>query len=189
MAELIIYMALMSITPGPNTIASFINASKKGILKGLTLNAGMVTGISLIATLSYALIYILGEQTPTSGAVFQILGAIYLVYIAYKLLKTGSISFENGKTGGFITGLMMQLMNVKVLLLCITAVSSFIIPNGYGFISITLIPAICFLSQITWALFGSIIAKIYAKYNKLFNFAFSAALLYLALGNIMSLIR
>ena len=116
MAELIIYMALMSITPGPNTIASFINASKKGILKGLTLNAGMVTGISLIATLSYALIHILGEQTPTSGAFFQILGAIYLVYIAYKLLKTGSISFENGKTGGFITGLMMQLMNVICLI-------------------------------------------------------------------------
>ena len=189
MAELIIYMVLMSITPGPNTIASFINASDKGLLKGFSLNAGMTAGISLIAMASYGLIHALGEKTPTSGAIFQLLGAIYLIYISYKLFKTGSISFENGKTGGFMTGFVMQLMNVKVLLLCITAISSFIIPRKLSFAPVLLIPAICLLSQIIWALCGTIISKIYAKHSRIFNFAFGLILLYLAFENLISLIQ
>lgn len=189
MADLIVYMLLLSITPGPNTIASLINASEKGFFKGITLNLGMVTGIFTIASASYIILATLGKSIPTSSPVFQILGAIYLLYLAYSLATKGKISLEADNKGGFKTGFMMQLVNVKVFLLCITAISSFIIPNSMGYPTSLLIPAICFLSQIAWVLFGSAISNIYRKYSKAINIVFALMLLYLAIKNVIAFIE
>lgn len=187
MADLIVYMFLLSITPGPNTITSLINASEKGFIKGISLNFGMLTGIFAVASASYILLSILGKNLPTSSPIFQILGTIYLLYLSYSLLKKGKISFEGDNKGGFKTGLMMQLVNVKVFLLCITAISSFILPGNMGYPAVLLIPAVCFTCQIVWALFGSIISEIYKKYSKPINVVFALMLLYLAGKNIYSI--
>lgn len=187
MIELIVYMTMMSITPGANTIASMANASEKGFRKGLRLNFGMTTGIVIVAVISYILLWALGSSIPSSGLAFQILGSLYLLFLSYRLFKSGSILIEGGLSGDFMAGLIMQFANVKVFLLCVTAISTFIIPKGLSFLSVLLIPFFCLISQIIWALFGHAISKIYAKHTKALNAIFALALLCLALKNIISL--
>lgn len=187
MADLIIYMFLMSITPGPNTIASLINASEKGFIKGISLNFGMLIGIFTMASASFLVLSLMGKNIPTSSPIFQVLGTIYVLYLAYRLLKKGNISFESNNKGGFKTGLLMQLVNVKVLLLCVTAISTFILPESMGYPAVLLIPTVCFSCQIAWALFGSAISELYKKHSKTLNIVFALMLVYLAIKNIVDL--
>ncbi len=91
----------------------------------------------------------------------------------------------NRSIGGFKTGLLMQIVNVKVLLLCVSAQSTYIITidksQGLKFILVLLIPICCFLCGIVWALAGTIISSFYKKHNKMMNIIFSSSLFLLAI--------
>ena len=99
---------------------------------------------------------------------------------------------DSNKTGTFIDGLMMQLMNVKVLMLCVTAISEYILPvsisNTEKWIRVFMIPLTCFICGLVWAVAGSIMKGIYEKNRKYFNFAFALILFLLAVNNIFKLI-
>lgn len=184
MIEFLIFMITMAITPGPNTIISMLNASEKGLRKGISLNLGMLCGITLISILSYMLLSILINIIPFFTLVLQILAIIYLLYLSLHILKSNGIN-TNRSIGGFKTGLLMQIVNVKVLLLCVSAQSTYIITidksQGLKFILVLLIPICCFLCGIVWALAGTIISSFYKKHNKLMNIIFSSSLLLLAI--------
>ena len=189
MFEFFIYMLTMSITPGPNTITSMANAAEKGI-KGVTLNLGMFIGITFVALSSFFLISILSKYIPALTMLLQILGILYLLYLALKMLRKNSLS--NEKTGTFLDGLLMQVMNVKVLMLCVTAISEYIIPLSLtiweGLVRVSLIPLTCFLSGLVWAVAGSAMKKLYEKKRKYLNLFFSTALFILAFVNFLKLL-
>ena len=88
-------------------------------------------------------------------------------------------------TGGFKTGVVMQLANMKVMLLCLSAISSFIIPISKswleGYILSLLIPIICFLTGLLWALCGQILSNAYKQHTRLFNIVFASSLIILAI--------
>ena len=125
MFEFFVYLVTVAITPGPNTISSMANAAEKG-LKGVTFNLGMLLGITFISTLSFLLISILSKYIPLLSKLLQVLGVVYLVYLGVKMLnRTGRVK---EKTGTIIDGMVMQIMNVKVMMLCVTAISEYILP-------------------------------------------------------------
>ena len=112
MFEFFVYLVTVAITPGPNTISSMANAAEKG-LKGITFNLGMLLGITFISTLSFLLISILSKYIPLLSKLLQVLGVVYLVYLGVKMLnRTGRVK---EKTGTIIDGMVMQIMNVKVV--------------------------------------------------------------------------
>lgn len=96
-----------------------------------------------------------------------------------------------GKTGTFWDGFLMQLMNVKVLMLCVTAISEYILPlpleKWEKWIRVLLIPITCFICGLIWALAGSAIKGIYEKKRKTFNILFALTLFILAVNNTIKL--
>lgn len=188
MLELLIYMISMAITPGPNTIMAMANASEKGLRKGLYLNYGMLLGITIVDFLTYAVISFLVSLIPSIIIWLKALGIIYLLYLAIHILlsKNGNVS---PGSGSFLTGMMMQFANVKVMLLCFSAQTMYIIGNKNEILLLLLIPIVCFLCGILWAVAGSIISKIYKKRRLLINFFFSSSLMILAFLNIYALLK
>ena len=95
--------------------------------------------------------------------------------------KTGD---AEEKTGTFIDGMTMQLMNVKVLMLCVTAISGYILPLDVGnwqkWIRVSMIPLTCFICGVIWALVGTALKGI-------FNLLFAFTLFVLAFINIIKL--
>lgn len=184
MIDFLIFMVTMAITPGPNTIISMLNASEKGLRKGISLNLGMLCGITIISLLSYMLLSVLINIIPSVMLLLRLLAIIYLLYLSLHILKSNGIN-TNRTIGGFKTGLLMQIVNVKVLLLCVSAQTTYIITidksQGLKFILVLLIPICCFLCGIVWALAGTIISSFYKKHNKLMNIIFSSSLLLLAI--------
>ena len=188
MLEFFVYLVTVAITPGPNTISSMANGAEKG-LRGLTFNLGMLMGIAFISSLSYLLITFFSKYIPLLSDFLQILGIIYLVYLGVKMMeKTGD---AEEKTGTFIDGMTMQLMNVKVLMLCVTAISGYILPLDVGnwqkWIRVSMIPLTCFICGVIWALAGTALKGIYEKGRKVFNLLFAFTLFVLAFINIIKL--
>lgn len=184
MFEFIVYLVTVAVTPGPNTISSMANAAEKG-LKGVTFNLGMLIGIIFISSFSYLLISILSKYIPLLSKLLQILGVIYLVYLGIKMLKKSGNVKE--KTGTFIEGMLMQIMNVKVMMLCVTAISEYILPldisNQERWLRVFMIPLTCFVCGLVWAIAGSVLQRLYEKKRKMFNLFFSLTLFILAIIN------
>ena len=186
--EFFIYLVTVAITPGPNTISSMANAAEKG-LKGVTFNVGMLIGITFISTLSYLLISTLSKYIPILSLLLQILGIAYLVYLGIRMMKKRGNAKH--KTGTFIDGMVMQLMNVKVLMLCVTAISEYILPvainSGEKWLRVYMIPFTCFLCGLLWAVAGTALKGIYEKRRKTFDYFFAFTLFILAFINIIKL--
>ena len=131
MLELIIYIITMAITPGPNTILSMANAASVGLRKGIRLNIGMLVGITAVTAIAYIASASLYAFIPDAEPWLKAAGAAYLVYLAYKTYRKGAI--ETGEqSAGFAEGMILQLINVKVHILALTAISTMIIPVYEG---------------------------------------------------------
>lgn len=189
--ELFFYLLTMSGTPGPNTILSLSNASEKGLKKGLHLNYGMFFGVLFVTTITYTLISFLSSYIPKLSIFLQILSIIYILYLSFKMYKK-SISDNSNNSGSFLDGFLMQLVNIKVLMLAVSTISTFIIPRNYsflkGYIVSLSIPIMCFSTGVVWAIAGSLLKDLYIKYKMQANIIFALSLLLIAIKNTIKLI-
>ncbi len=184
MGSLILYMIAMAITPGPNTILSMANASAVGLRKGIWLNVGMLIGISAVTAISYAAVSLLSSLLPQLQPCLMLAGAAYILYLAWKTYRQSSLAGER-KSAGFIEGLLLQLINIKVYLLAITAISSYIMPmeagNGTKAALSALIPVTCFLCGLAWAVGGVMISRLFSRHAKTIQAILALSLAYCAI--------
>ena len=182
--SLILYMIAMAITPGPNTILSMANASAVGLRKGIWLNVGMLIGISAVTAISYTAVSLLSSLLPQIQPFLMWAGAAYILYLAWKTYHSGPITGEQ-KSAGFFEGMLLQLINVKVYLLAITAISSYILPmeagSGTKVAISALIPLICFLCGLVWAIGGVVISRLFSSHAKAIRTILALSLVYCAI--------
>ncbi len=186
------YVIVVSFTPGPNNILSMVNASRDGFKKTLRFLLGIFTGFFTLLILSSYFNLILFNLMPKIKLLMSIIGAVYMTYLAIKIMKSkpSGDKEENDsgkskrKVNSFTTGLAMQFVNPKGVLFCITVVANFIIPyykSGFTLFLFSLFLALVgFSSVCSWALFGSLFNRFIVKYQKPFNIAMGLLLLYSA---------
>lgn len=191
MLELLLYLLTMSGTPGPNTILSLQNASEKGLRKGIYLNYGMAAGILLVTTVTYLLISLLSAVIPSLSVLLQILSIVYILFLSWKMYNKRDLPSSSGD-GSFRRGFLMQLVNVKVLMLCVSTISTFILPSSYSFLKGYLvslsIPIMCFLTGLMWGVAGEALKSVYLGHRKAANTIFALSLLALAVKSIVTLL-
>lgn len=117
----------------------------------------------------------------------QILGAAYMVYLAWKVWKTSSdLEIENGKESSFLAGMVLQFMNPKIYIYAITAMSLYILPIFHSIpamIGFTIVLTVIGASgSYVWALFGSAFCRFFARHTKAVNFIMVLLLLYCAVS-------
>lgn len=186
------YVIVVSFTPGPNNILSMVNASRDGFKKTLRFLFGIFTGFFTLLILSSYFNLLLFNLMPKIKIVMSIIGAVYMTYLAIKIMKSKPANDKRnddsrksrGKINSFSTGLAMQFINPKGVLYCITVVANFIIPyykSGFTLFLFSLFLALVgFSSVCSWALFGSLFNRFIEKYQKLFNLAMGLLLFYSA---------
>ena len=84
------YAVLTTITPGPNTILSMSNGSRKGFFRGLPLNLGMWCGFSLVMIGCGLLCSLLAAWIPVIKKPRLYVGAAYLLWLAWKTFRRSS---------------------------------------------------------------------------------------------------
>lgn len=114
---------LLAISPGPDNIyvlmQSIVNGRKYGIATVLGLMTGCIIHTSLVAFGASTIL----KQNPTLFFSIKLLGALYLLYLAYKVYKSsGAIELGNeavpkkSVTELFKQGFIMNVLNPKVTL-------------------------------------------------------------------------
>jgi len=192
------FVFVVIFTPGPNNLTSTAIGLNYGYRKALSFIFGACTGALIVISISALLVKQAFGLAPQIETSLRILGFIYMVWLAYKIVK-----FNPGKTGekktgfAFYHGLLLQFVNIKAILFGIVINSVFIIPNVnsifeiiYFFIFLTIL---AFISMTLWALFGTIIQRVLgnATLKNLFNYLMAALLVFIAISilNIPELIQ
>lgn len=112
----------LALSPGPDNIYVLTQSLVNGTKSGIATTAGLISGCIVHTTL---LAFGVSAIITTSEEIFygiKILGACYLLYLAYSVFKSDSeITFTNNppkKTYWqlFKTGVIMNLLNPKVMI-------------------------------------------------------------------------
>ncbi len=184
----LLYVTVTSFTPGPNNIMAMAFANKYGLKRTIRFCAGVSAGFFIIMLICSYFNLMLKSFMPKIEFVMTILGAVYMLYLAFKIVssKDSGDEKEEEKNNSFLAGMLLQFINPKGILYGLTVIATFILPNYHSQISLVLfavlLALIGFLSTFSWSLFGSMFQKFLSKYKNQFNIVMALLLVYSAIS-------
>lgn len=182
------YVIITTFTPGPNTIMSMTNGTKYGFKKALPFNFGVLIGFTTIMILCSFFSVTLYNLIPSIKPTMTYVGAAYILWLAWKIYKSKphNKKIKENEAITIRSGAILQFVNVKVILFCFTAVSTFIAPYYNSWSSLlmfsVLLASIGFTATCCWSLFGSIFQKIFIQHEKIVNIIMALLLVYSAVS-------
>ncbi|NOU73719.1 LysE family translocator [Paenibacillus sp. LMG 31458] len=181
----LIYCMIATFTPGPTNIVILSTAHNFGAKKAMKYTYGATIGFGLLLVISAMLNTMLITIIPKILIVMQIVGSMYMFYLAYQIYKTDTSNPTVDQSATLISGFLMQFINPKVILFTMTVIPSFIMPYYNAIpavtISIIAITLIGFSAFTTWVLFGTIFKEFLQKHNKIVNVMMTLFLAYAAI--------
>ena len=181
---LLVYALVTSITPGPNNLMLLASGVNFGIARTVPHMLGISIGfLALLLAVGFGLGAVL-TAFPALHMALKIAGAAYLLYLAWKIAMSRSISDKKGAEGRpmrFIDAAAFQWVNPKAWVMAITAMAVYTNPD-HPFVSVALI-SIAFTivnlpSVSVWAGFGTALRGFLSDPVRLkwFNIAMGALL-------------
>lgn len=134
---------VLAITPGPDMALYVGRAITHGRNVGLACFFGCVTGV-LVHTILVAFgLSALLKTAPTAFLTLKILGALYLIWLAFQAIRYGSsltlkneiVSKKGSLMSHYLTGIGINILNPKVALFFLTFLPQFVSvtdPNATG---------------------------------------------------------
>ena len=117
----VLSVSALAISPGPDNIFVLMQSVVHGKKYGLATVAGLMTGCIIHTTLVAFGVSVIIQENPSIFLGIKILGAVYLLFLAYKVFKSPadiSMSSDNiqKKTPAqlFRVGFLMNVLNPKV---------------------------------------------------------------------------
>ena len=139
-----------------------------------------MTVCSVFTTTLYTII-------PRVQLIIEILGAAYMLWLAWKIFKSGDdLNAGESNSIGFRAGMLLQYMNPKIYIYSITAMSVYVLPVYSSIpwivfftVALTVIGA---SGSFVWALCGAAMCRFISKYTKIVNTVMALLLVYCAVS-------
>lgn len=186
-SDFLIYCFITAYTPGANNLLSMSNAARLGFRKSVFFNFGITMGFLIVMTVCTLFSSTLYSALPKVKFYMQLLGAAYMLYLAWKVWKTSSdLEVESRKESSFLSGMVLQFMNPKIYIYAITAMSLYILPLYHSVVALIVFVLILTIigasGSYVWALFGSAFCRFFAKHTKGVNLVMALLLVYCAVS-------
>lgn len=187
LSDFLIYCFITAYTPGPNNLLSMSNAARLGFRRSYRFNLGILAGFGVVMSICTLFSSTLYTLLPRVKIVMQVLGAAYMLFLAWKIFKSsGDLDTENTREASFLSGMVLQFMNPKIYIYAITAMSLYILPVYHsslvlaGFtVALTIIGA---SGTFVWAFFGSAFCKFFSRHTRSVNLIMALLLVYCAVA-------
>ncbi|MGN0372079.1 MAG: LysE family transporter [Enterocloster sp.] len=173
-------------SPGPNNIFLLSSASRYGIRKNMKFMLGIWTGSLTLMILSGIFCSALAAVIPGIQPVMKYIGAFYLLYLAWQTLRRlPPKENQADKMPTYPMGILLQLVNVKIIIYGLTMFSSFILPHENRPLIL-----LCFafylmilgaVGNLIWAFAGNVLRKIYEEHYRLMNVIMALLVVWCAL--------
>lgn len=185
---LMTYCFVMSSTPGPNNVMLATSGAKFGYRGALPQILGQTSGVAVqtfVTCLGLGSVFV---AYPVLHPLLRVSGALYLVYLAWKLSASALGEARDSKPLTFVQSALFQAVNPKSWVKSITLASVFM-PVGLSAPVGSLLVAVLGLliglpSASMWALFGVAIRRLLTdpRKQRIFNLTMGAMLVALAVS-------
>ena len=131
----ILASAALGISPGPDNIIVFSQAVANGRRAGILVTFGLCTGLLVhTATVSLGIAAIF-QTSPLAFTLLKIVGALYLLYLAWQAFNSNSTALEIGQEKAlnwqklYVRGIIMNVTNPKVAIFFLAFLPQFTNPS------------------------------------------------------------
>ena len=175
----------MSISPGPVNMMIISSGINHGVKKTIPFISGATIGFTLLLVLiGFGLMNIL-NMYPYLLNYLEMAGATFIIYMGYKIATSASsLSAKkyNKKTLEFYEGFLLQWLNPKAWIACVSGVSMFVSSDGAFFVFVIMYFIVCYLSLSFWGILGQKATRFLNTPTKLkvFNIIMGAILIFSA---------
>ena len=166
------YCAVMTITPGPNNLMCLYLGAKGGFRAFWRFFAGSMTGLFVKCVLCGFLNLLLAEKIPALVPYLKWLGALYMLYLAYGMVRSGMKNADDKAAGGEGTvrsGILLQALNIKSWVAALSLFSVYIVPYTTAASAILLaalaFSGLCIVTSMLWCAFGTAIQSLYRRFR------------------------
>ena len=173
LATLISVTALLLGSPGPAPLALAATSATFGIKKGFPFLIGILSGLAVAILGSVFGFAVLFSTYPNVKLVLQITGALYIVYVAYKIASAPVIpiaSETSERVPSFLDGFILNLINPKAYAAFLAIFSQFSLPLENVSISYLFTGLVCFfvavIVDILWLCLGGFIRELFTEPRK-----------------------
>lgn len=146
-----IAIIIFSITPGPGVFALLARAMTRGALSCFSLALGMTVSDIIYLVLACLGLAVIAEHWGGFFTVVRIVGAIYLIYLGYRMWKDRSHLAEQTTPPkpqswfmGFVQGFLISASNPKVILFYIAFLPTFMDLTVLSAEDIVIVSILCF---------------------------------------------
>lgn len=188
MSQFLSYVAVVDLTPGPNTVTAMSNGIRFSLKGTVPFLCGLFFCQALIMALAGCFSAFLFQYLPWVKPFMQVVGAAYMLFLAYKIYRSGSVGQQEGPAQpiSFWGGALIQFLNPKMLLFALTSMSVYILPHFHTLPAIAakaiIIPIGGVISCTLWASFGALLCGFYNRHTKAVNLLMALALVYCAVA-------
>ena len=181
------YAIATAITPGPNNITSLSLSSRMGFSKSYPFNFGVLVGFFSVIVICTVFCDTLSSFLPVIKLPMLILGALYMLWLAWKTFRSSDVEEKKNSKGGFWSGVLLQFVNVKGYLYAIVSMEAYILPYYAGkwdklLLFAFMLACMGFVSTCLWGIFGSLFKMLFSKYSKITNTIMALLLVYCAVS-------
>jgi cysteine/O-acetylserine efflux protein len=159
---LLSYVFISTFTPGPSNISTASLAVLHGYRNTLKYQAGLATGVFLLMFLSGWFSTTLLHLFPALEPTLRYVGAAYILYLAFRILKASYAFTESDMNSTqFTQGLLLNMLNPKLVVYAFTLFSAFLSPITSDALLLTvaclLLAFVSLCATSVWAAFGTVI--------------------------------
>lgn len=126
--SLLLAILLVGYTPGPANLFALHCSMKHGVGRSLTMWLGLLAGFSIAAVTAAVATHGLGTVMGRYVGMLKYVGCAYIFYLAWQIYHSSGRREETDKTCSFLSGLVVQLTNAKIILFDLMAFTTFVLP-------------------------------------------------------------
>ncbi len=167
---LILTSALLLGSPGPAPLALAAAGAVFGVRRSLPFLMGILLGLAVAISGAALGLNVLFEAFPEAVFVMQLVGAAYLLFIAFKIATAPVISpgLETGEYAPtFVHGFVLNLMNPKAYAAFVAIFSQFLLPTVPKAWAFALTGVLCFLValvvDVVWLCLGGLMRPLFTR--------------------------
>lgn len=177
----LIYCFVGAITPGPANLCSLGAALRYGRGPALRQWRGLFCGFFLDSMGAVAVTWLLGAALDRYVGALSWVGAAYLLWMAWHMLRPGGADPDRDPAAPtFLTGLLVNLTNVKVIIFCIAALSGYVLPYNssiWALLAVGLfLPFTGPVCNLVWLFAGASLQKLFARHRRTVDVAMALSL-------------
>lgn len=177
----LLYCYVGAITPGPANLCSLSAALRYGRRPALRQWRGLFAGFTAVSLASVLATYLLGAALEEYVGVLSWIGAAYILWMAWHMLRASGTAAEGDPAAPtFLKGLFVQLTNVKIMVFCMVALSSYVLPYTHSFWRLLAVglflPLTGPVANLVWLFAGASLQRLFASRRRAVDVVMAAAL-------------